>query len=169
MAATLTSDLEHQHLTLRQLHIDRASLASTLVSERSAELDTFYKAWLVRSRAFFAKTAFAADWERQVLRCPQGIEMLCQAGQTVHCSTETCAACPQRVDCTRSSRSITLCAEEALLQELRTRRGTSADRATLWEWVGVEHDLAHIDYWQEERARYRGVRKNLLGLPAVPS
>ena len=76
--------------------------------------------------------------------------MSCQPGQAVHFPTETCAACPQRSRCTGSKRgrSVSLHAEEKLLQELRVRQGTSEGRATLRERVGVEHDLSHIGHWQ---------------------
>jgi len=166
VAEGIKSDLKQQQITLRELHIDRAYLSSTLVSERSAELEIFCKAWPVREGPFFPKTAFVVDWERQLLRCPQGVEMSCQPGQVVHFPTETCAACPQRSRCTSSQRgrSVKLHADEKLLQELRVRQGTSEGRATLRERVGVEHDLSHIGHWQGDRARYCGERKNLLDL-----
>jgi Transposase domain (DUF772)/Transposase DDE domain len=166
VAEAIKSDLQQQKITLKELHIDRAYLSSTLVSERAPELEIFCKAWPVREGPFFPKTAFAIDWERQRLRCPQGVEVACQLGQAVHFPTEACAACPQRSRCTGSQRgrSVHLHAEEKLLQELRVRQGTSEGRATLRERVGVEHDLSHIGHWQGDRARYRGERKNLLDL-----
>lgn len=166
VAEGIKSDLKQQQITLKELHIDRAYLSSILVSERSAELEIFCKAWPVRAGAFFPKTAFTIDWEREMLRCPQGVEMSCQPGKTVHFPAETCAACPQRSRCTgsKSGRSVKLHADEKLLQELRVRQGTSEGRATLRERVGVEHDLSHIGHWQGDRARYRGERKNLLDL-----
>jgi len=166
VAEAIKNDLTAQRITLKQLHIDRAYLSSLLVSERSPELEIFCKAWPVREGPFFHKTAFVVDWERQMLRCPQGVEMSCQPGQVVHFPRETCAACPQRARCTASlrGRSVSLHADEKLLQELRVRQGTSEGRATLRERVGVEHDLSHIGHWQGDRARYRGERKNLLDL-----
>jgi transposase len=166
VAEAIKIDLKQQEITLQELHIDRAYLSSTLVSERSAELEIFCKAWPVRAGAFFPKTAFTVDWERERLRCPQGVEMSCQPGKTVHFPAETCATCPQRSRCTggKSGRSIKLHTEEKWLQELRVRQGTSEGRATLRERVGVEHDLSHIGHWQGARARYCGERKNLLDL-----
>jgi Transposase DDE domain/Transposase domain (DUF772) len=166
VAEGIKSDLKQQQITLKELHIDRAYLSSTLVSERSPELEIFCKAWPVRGGPFFPKTAFVVDWERQMLRCPQGVEMSCQPGKTVHFPTETCAACPQRSRCTGSQRgrSVKLHTDEKLLQELRVRQRTSEGRATLRERVGVEHDLSHIGHWQGDRARYCGERKNLLDL-----
>jgi len=166
VAGGIKSDLDRQQIILKELHIDRAYLSSLLVSERSAELEIFCKAWPVRAGAFFPKTAFTIDWEREMLRCPQGIEMSCQPGKVVHFPTETCAVCPQRSRCTgsKTGRSVKVHADEKLLQELRVRQGTSEGRATLRERVGVEHDLSHIGHWQGARARYRGERKNLLDL-----
>jgi len=166
VAEAIKTDLKQQEIRLKELHIDRAYLSSTLVSERSAELEIFCKAWPVRAGAFFPKTAFTVDWERETLRCPQGVEMSCQAGKTAHFPAETCAACPQRSRCTgsQSGRSIKLHTDEKWLQELRVRQSTSEGRATLRERVGVEHDLSHIGHWQGDRAQYCGERKNLLDL-----
>lgn len=92
VAEEIKSDLRRQQITLKELHIDRAYLSSTLVRERSAELEIFCKAWPARAGAFFPKTAFLMDWEREVLRCPQGIEMSCQPGKTVRFPAKSCAA-----------------------------------------------------------------------------
>jgi DDE family transposase/transposase-like protein DUF772 len=166
VADSIRSDLKSQKITLKELHIDRAYLSSALVSERDLELEIFCKAWPVRAGSFFPKTAFAINWERQMLRCPQGIEMTCQPGKVVHFPRETCASCPQQARCTGSKkgRSVSLHQDEKLLRELRVRQGTSEGRATLRERVGVEHDLSHIGHWQGDRARYRGARKNLFDL-----
>jgi len=53
----------------------------------------------------------------------------------------------------------------ALLQELHERQQMPQGRAQLRECrVAVEHALAHVGRWQGRRARYRGVRKNMLDL-----
>lgn len=54
--------------------------------------------------------------------------------------------------------------DERLLEELRQRQLTALGRAKLRERVAVEHTLAHVGHWQGERARYRGLRKNLFDL-----
>jgi transposase len=166
VAEALTADLQSQQIRLKELHIDRAYLSSILVSQRAPELEIYCKAWPVRQGRFFPKTAFLIDWEQQVLRCPQGVEVECRPGTTIFFPAETCAVCPQRARCTESQRgrSVHLHTEESLLQELRVRQGTSQGRATLRERVGVEHDLSHIGHWQGDRARYCGARKNLLDL-----
>src|SRR5262245_18939779 len=48
VAQAIKSDLDQQQIRLKQLHIDRAYLSSTLVSERAPELEIYCKAWPVR-------------------------------------------------------------------------------------------------------------------------
>lgn len=65
----MSADLERQPVTLKELHIDRASLSSHLVRERSAKLEIYCKAWPVRSGKYFHKQSFTLDWERHMIRC----------------------------------------------------------------------------------------------------
>jgi len=162
----IAADLACQEGTLRELHIDRAYLASHLVAERTEELTIFCKAWPVRNGDHFPKTAFSLDWEAGQLTCPAGATLPFRPGSIVHFPTATCAACPLRVQCTSSSRgrTVSIHPDEALLAELRARQHTPAGRAALRERVGVEHTLAHIGHWQGPRARYIGLRKNLFDL-----
>jgi Transposase DDE domain len=162
----LAADLAHQAVTLTELHIDRAYLASHLVRERPADLTIYCKAWPVRNGPYFAKTACTLDWEQGLLHCPAGATMPFSPGTTVQFPAATCAVCPLRAQCTRSSRgrSVAIHPDEALLAELRARQQTTAGRATLRARVGVEHALARIGQWQGDRARYRGLRKNLFDL-----
>jgi transposase len=162
----LATDLAAQGATLRDLHIDRAYLSSTLVRERGDGLTVYCKAWPVRNGDRFAKTAFTLDWEQGVLRCPAGVQVPFSLGSTVHFPEPCCRSCLYRDRCTTSSagRSVHIHPDERLLEELRTRQQTSAGRATLRERVKVEHALAHISHWQGDRARYRGLRKNLFDL-----
>jgi len=162
----IMADLAEQQVVLRELHIDRAYLSSTLVRERTPDLAIYCKAWPVRQGPHFAKTAFTLDWERQTLRCPHDIELPFELGGSVHFPSETCAACPLREQCTASAsgRSVTIHPDERLLQELRERQLTPQGRAKLRERVAIEHDLAHVGHWQGDRARYFGQRKNLFDL-----
>ena len=159
----ISADLACQQVRLSELHIDRAYLSSTLVRERSVELDIYCKAWPVRNGTHFPKTAFQLDWERQLLRCPAEQELPFVPGEVVHFPAEVCAACPLREQCTASpnGRSVSIHPDEPLLWELRQRQLTPLGRAKLRERVAVEHALAHIGHWQGRRARYRGLRKNL--------
>jgi len=162
----IAADLAAQGVTLCELHIDRAYLSSTLVKARPPELVIYCKAWPVQPSDCFTKEAFTLDWERGLMRCPNGVDMPFIPGETVHFPVKQCQACPLRAQCTRSQRGRTVSVheEEALLAELRQRQLTAEGRAKLRERVDVEHALAHIGYWQGWRARYRGSRKNLFDL-----
>ncbi|MGH2461894.1 MAG: IS1182 family transposase [Chloroflexota bacterium] len=159
----ITADLARQAGTLAELHLDRAYLSSSLVRDRPSGLVIYCKAWPVRNRWGFPKTAFTLDWEAQTITCPQAVVIPFHAGHTVRFPEEECGGCPLRARCTtsRHGRSIAIHPDERLLAELRERQTTAVGRAKLRERVGVEHALAHIGHWQGDRARYRGVRKNL--------
>jgi transposase len=162
----LAGDLAHQQVTLGELHIDRAYLSSHWVRERSEELTIYCKAWPVRNGARFPKTAFALDWERGTIRCPNQVVVPFHPGGTVRFPEAACQRCPQQARCTTSAqgRSVSIHPDEQLLAELRTRQRSAAGRAKLRERVSIEHCLAHIGHWQGRRARYRGTRKNLFDL-----
>jgi len=163
VAEAIAADLGRQDVHLTELHIDRAYLSSTLVRDRPPDLAIYCKAWPVQSGERFPKTAFALDWDRGTIRCPGGVTRPFVAGGTVHFPAATCAACPLRERCTGSAsgRSVTIHPDERLVAELRERQHTPAGRAKLRERVAVEHTLAHVGYWQGDRARYVGQRKNL--------
>jgi len=173
VAAQITDDLAAQDAELVELHIDRAYLASGLVRDRAEDLAIYCKAWRVRngprSAPRFAKTAFALDFDRGELTCPNQVVVPFTLGGTVRFPAEVCAGCPLRVRCTTSSsgRSVSIHPDERLLVELRQRQLSAAGRAKLRERVAVEHSLAHIGRWQGRRARYLGVRKNLFDLRRV--
>src|SRR3989440_5277273 len=113
----IAADLRAQQATLNELHIDRAYLSSSLVRERSADLQVYCKAWPVRNSNRFPKTAFALDWERQLLRCPNQQEMPFEPGGVVQFPAEICQACPLRERCTtsRHGRSVSIHPDEARL------------------------------------------------------
>ena len=166
VAEAIVADLQHQDVHLTELHIDRAYLSSTLVRDRPPDLAIYCKAWPVQRGAHCPKTAFALDWEQGTIRCPNGVTRPFAAGGTVHFPAATCAACPLRDRCTGSAqgRSVTIHPDERLVQELRECEHTPAGRAKLRERVAVEHTLAHVGYWQGDRARYAGQRQNLFDL-----
>jgi hypothetical protein len=170
VTAAITADLDAAGLTLSELHIDRAYLASDLVRQRGGDLAIFCKAWRVRNTGGrYAKTDFTLNFATRQLTCPAGVTMAFQPGTTVHFPKHTCAACPLRARCTTSSngRSVAIHPDEALLAELRDYQVTPMGRAKLRQRVKVEHALAHIGRWQGRRARYRGTRKNLFDLRRV--
>jgi len=170
VTGAIQTDLDAAGLTLAELHIDRAYLASHLVRDRGPGLAIYCKAWRVRNTAGrYPKTDFALNFTTRQLTCPAGVTMAFEPGTTVRFPKHTCAACPLRARCTTSSngRTVSIHPDEALLAELRGRQATPAGRAQLRERVKVEHALAHAGHWQGRRARYRGTRKNLFDLRRV--
>jgi hypothetical protein len=166
---SIEEDLATQKLTVGEWHIDRGYLASRVVKERSAGVAIYCKAWPVQSGPYFAKTAFELDWERKEIRCPNGVVLPFEEGGLVQFPAASCRVCPVRERCTRSAggRSVSIHPDEKLMEELRERQLTAQGRAKLRERTAVEHGLAHVGYWQGDRARYLGVRKNLLDLRRV--
>ncbi|MFL6296142.1 MAG: IS1182 family transposase [Actinomycetes bacterium] len=162
----IAADLAAQDLTLVELHIDRAYLASTMVRERGEDLAIYCKAWRVANAGRFTKADFRIDFDTRQLTCPNQVVMAFEPGRSVQFPKAACAACPLRVRCTTSSsgRSVAVHPDEALLVELRQRQQTPHGRARLRERTKVEHSLAHIGHWQGRRARYLGPRKNLFDL-----
>ena len=162
----IVSDLGFQQVVWTEAHLDRAYLSSPLVRDRSPNLTIYCKAWPVRNRERYPKTAFHLDWDAQRIRCPNDVVVPFQVGGVVQFPEGTCGSCPLRERCTSSAhgRSVSIHPDERLLWELRQAQLTSAGRGKLRERVAVEHSLAHIGRWQGRRARYRGVRKNLFDL-----
>jgi hypothetical protein len=162
----IETDLAAQPCILRELHIDRAYLASKLVQERTEALAIFCKAWPVRQGPYCPKNAFQLDWERSELRCPSGEIMPFTPGEVVKFPAAACASCVLRDRCTTSAtgRRVSMHPDKTLLQELRERQQMPQGRAQLRERVAVEHALAHVGRWQGRRARYCGVWKNVFDL-----
>jgi Transposase DDE domain len=170
VAAHIQADLDAQGVTLGELHIDRAYLASALVRDRDPELAVYCKAFPVRAPGDrFAKPAFLLDFDQHTLTCPNNVTMPFAAGGKVQFPAEVCQVCPLRERCTISprGRSVQIHPDERLLVELRARQQTPQGRARLRERVQVEHALAHVGRWQGDRARYLGQRKNLFDLRRV--
>jgi hypothetical protein len=125
----IAADLHAQQATLRELHVDRAYLSSTLVHDRDENLMIFCKAWRVRNTSGrYAKTDFRLDFDCGELTCPNNVVIPFTPDKTVHFPKITCATCPLRAACTTSTngRSISIHPDEALLTELRQRQMTYA-------------------------------------------
>ena len=71
----IAADLQQQKVLLKELHIDRAYLSSSLVRERSDDLTIICKAWPVRNGSRFHKSAFTLDWERGLIHCPNQVQL----------------------------------------------------------------------------------------------
>ena len=169
VATHIQADLDAQQRTLGELHIDRAYLASSLVTDRDPDLEIFCKAFPVRNGPRFAKPAFTLDFDKGLLTCPNSVTLAFTPGGKVQFPAQVCAACPLRTQCTTSTRgrSVQIHPDERLLAELRAAQRTPQGRARLRQRVKVEHTLAHVGRWQGRRARYVGQRKNLFDLRRV--
>ncbi|MEG4048074.1 IS1182 family transposase [Microcoleus sp. Pol17_C1] len=165
----LERDLKFQNIHLSELHIDRAYLSSHWVTQRNDKLQIFCKAWPVKNSGRFDKNSFFLDWDTHLISCPNQVSIPFEPGKTVHFPQNECAICPLRSGCTNSKRgrTVSIHPDEALMQELRARQSTAIGRIDLRKRTTVEHSLAHIGYWQGNRARYIGLRKNLFDLRRV--
>lgn len=154
---------------IEELFIDRGYLGDHAIDERRrAGTAVHCKPFPLRNAGRFTKEDFDINLGQGTVRCPNGIVVEAQPGQTAHFPASACAACPKRPQCTRASadrgRSLTLHPQEAFLLDLRRSAKTTQGRATLRLRVAVEHGLATVHNRQGERARYRGLRKNLFDL-----
>ncbi len=158
-----------QGVRLGELHLDRAYLSSSLVTDRDPDLQVFCKAFPVRNGSRFAKPAFTLDFDQGLLTCPNNVTMPFTPGARVQFPAAACQACPLRSQCTTSTRgrSVQVHPDERLLAEFRAAQQTPGGRARLRQRTTVEHTLAHVGRWQGRRARYLGQRKNLFDLRRV--
>ena len=104
------------------------------------------------------------NFEGERLVCPAGKEARLELGEHSKFKPKDCESCALREKCTKSKtgRSVSIHKNEPFLIELRTRQKTKEGRDELRERVGVEHALARVGQTQGRRARYKGVRKNLM-------
>lgn len=169
-AAALKADIERQALTIAELSIDRAYLASPVVDEvRAAGGVVLCKPWPQGGRdGRFGKRDFRIDLRRKVVTCPAGQRAPLELGAVTKFDPAQCARCPLRAHCTTATsgrgRTVAIAADEAEQKRLRARQGTRAGRAALRQRVPVEHALAHIAARKGSKARYVGARKNLFDL-----
>jgi hypothetical protein len=126
VADQITADLDAQHATLGELHIDRAYLSSSLVTGRDPDLEVFCKAFPVRNGPRFAKPALALDFDQGLLTCPNSVTMAFTPGARVQFPAQVCRSCPLRTQCTTSTRggSVQIHPDERLLVELRAAQQT---------------------------------------------
>ncbi len=150
------------------LYIDRGFLASHWTAEHHANGGRIVcRPWALRNRGLFTKRDFTIDVENAQVTCP-GEHTQPITGRVVRFPSSACGPCPLRSRCTRAKagrgRTISIHPQEALLQDLATRKTTPEGRAELRKRVPVEHSLAHICNRQGRRARYIGLEKNVFDL-----
>jgi hypothetical protein len=154
---------------ISQLSIDRGYINSSLATEVSAcGGEVLCKPWVSRNGALFRKSDFAINMRSRTITCPAGQTESFVPGTPVEFRSEVCASCPLRAKCTSaapgSGRTVAIAHDEQLQHRLRKLVASPTGRRRLRERVKVEHALSHLARKQGRRARYLGIRKNLLDL-----
>lgn len=169
-AELIRPDVE-AHGPIQELHIDRGYLASTWTKDRFEHGERILaKPWTPRNADRFPKTAFVIDLDRGVVRCPEQ-QLAVIRSDTARFDSDRCDACPSRDRCTRAAlghgRTISIHPEERMMLQLRALKSTPDGRKDLRQRVSIEHALAHVGRRQGPRARYLGIRKNVLDLRRI--
>ncbi|MDC0740435.1 IS1182 family transposase [Polyangium mundeleinium] len=152
-----------------EVFVDRAYVNSELV-EASMEngATVFCKPWNATNGELFKKTDFKLNFRLRTITCPAGQTKGFSPGETVEFDPAKCSVCPLRSRCTRASndagRTVRIAPDEQKQQRFRRLVRTTKGREALRQRVGVEHRLAHLASKQGQRARFRGLRKNLFDL-----
>jgi transposase len=125
----------------------------------------------VQNQGYFAKTDFQIDLETGTCTCPDEQETrdfrpATDGGGTFVFATETCAACPLRLRCTRGQggRTILVHPHEALLKQAREMQASPAFSEARRRRQVVEHRIARLVQLGIRQARYFGHDKTLLQL-----
>jgi transposase len=133
--------------------------------------------WQARAGEGFDASHFVVDWQRQVVRCPQGYQSIqwCpiqtwRGNAKIHVafSKVDCRACVVRESCTRAKdrpRSVSLHAqaEHKALEEARERQGTDEFWALYCKRAGIEGTISQgVRAFDLRQARYRGLAKTNL-------
>jgi hypothetical protein len=166
-AELIRPDIElHGHVA--ELHIDRGYLASTWTKQMFGRGErVLAKPWTPRNGDRFPKTAFVIDLDHATVRCPEN-RLAVIRSETARFQAQRCDICPSRKRCTRAAlghgRTISIHPDERMLLHLRALKSTTDGRKDLRQRVAIEHALAHVGRRQGPRARYIGLRKNVLDL-----
>jgi hypothetical protein len=166
-AAPLKADIERQELgPIDELYIDRGYLSSPVVpAVLKAGGTVICRPWGLAKGEMFTKQDFQLNLRTKTLTCPGGHTRAFHLGTVVEFPAAQCDRCPLRAQCTTAAlgrgRTVSIGEDEPFQHRLRQRVATRAGRAQLRQRVEVEHRLAHLGARQGQRARYKGVRKNL--------
>jgi IS5 family transposase len=154
---------------LAELYIDRGYLGDQAIEDRRAKgTAVFCKPFPLHNRGRFTKADFHIDLNAETVTCPNHVVVSAAPGDTARFPADQCRVCPQRALCTSAQqgrgRSLSLHPHEPFFISLRSAAQTKTGRASLRQRIAVEHGLATIHNRQGDRARYRGLRKNLFDL-----
>jgi transposase len=135
------------------------------------------QSWQKQEEGAFRATDFTVDWDRRVVRCPEGCESVSwgeykASGRLtikVGFSTADCRPCPSRSRCTRTaSRRLGRLPrpEHEAIAAARARLETKAGRRLYGQRQGIEGTLSQgVRAFGLRRARYRGLAK--MGLQSL--
>ena len=165
----LLADLNRQMLKLSELFIDRGYLGDESIEELRREgLQVHCKPFPLRNGDLFDKGDFRIDVVRESVECPAGVVVPLRLGASAHFPADKCDPCAKRDACTRAKpgrgRGLSIHPNEPFMLELRSKAKSPEGRANLRTRVKVEHGLATLHSRQGDRARYRGLRKNLFDI-----
>jgi transposase len=137
------------------------------------------QSWQNQEKGAFRATDFTLDWDKQVVRCPEGCESVSwgeykdkASGRLtikVGFSTADCRLCPSRSRCTRmASRRLGLLPrpEHEAIAAARARLETKAGRRLYGQRQGIEGTISQsVCAFGLRRARYCGLAK--MGLQSM--
>ena len=137
------------------------------------------QSWQKQVEGAFHTSDFAVDWDRRVVRCPEGCEsvtwgeykdgLLGRLTVKVGFSTADCRPCPSRPRCTRAAnRHLGLLPrpEHEAIATARARLDTEAGRRLYGQRQGVESTFSQgVCSFGLRQARYRGLAK--VGLQSI--
>jgi hypothetical protein len=141
--------------------------------------------WQSKSDGAFNTTDFAVDWDRQVVRCPEGKEsarwkVYSRPGRAggrplvgARFRPADCRICPSQARCTRSAtgeRTITIFPrrEHEALAAARARESTDAYRRLYAQRQGIEGTISQgVRAFGLRQNRYRGLVKTALQHVAI--
>jgi Transposase DDE domain/Transposase domain (DUF772) len=171
LAAELIRPDVEAHGSVEELHIDRGYLASTWTRQMFEHGERILaKPWTPRNGDRFPKTDFLIDLDRGTVRCPEQ-QLAVIRSDIARFNSERCDVCPSRDRCTRAAlgngRTISIHPDERMMLQLRALKSSAEGRKDLRQRVSIEHALAHVGRRQGPRARYIGVRKNVLDLRRI--
>jgi hypothetical protein len=167
--SVLKDDLERQDVSFGELAIDRGYMGSPVVADLiDGGVPVLCKPWKRDNGGFFTKEDFDLNLRDKTITCPDGVTVKFEFGKTVRFSSDDCALCPLRDQCTSAAgdrgRTVSIALDERFQQRMRKKSKTQRGRQQFRDRVAVEHRLAHISQRQGNRARYCGTRKNLYDL-----
>jgi transposase len=136
-----------------------------------AERTLVAKVPTMTNQGCFPKTDFTLDLEARICTCPSGqttddFRPRGAGGGLFHFAATICASCPLRARCVRGhgGRSVSVHAQEALLQAARALQASPAFRGYRSRRQAAEHRIARLTQLGIRQARYFGQAKTLFQL-----